>query len=85
MVRCAVLADQPAAVEAEDHREILKGYIVDDLVVGPLHECRIDVAEGDIAGSREARGKGHGMLFGDADVEGPFRHLGHHDIEGAAG
>ena len=31
-----------------------------------------------------ARGEGDGVLFGDADVEGPIRHGLHHELQGAS-
>ena len=46
---------------------------MDDLVVAALQEGRIDRAEGLHAVGGKAAGKGHGMLLGDADVEGAFR------------
>ena len=41
----SVLADQSGPVETEYHREFLQGYVVYNLVVGPLRKGRIDVAE----------------------------------------
>ena len=66
----AVGADQPGAVDREAHRQVLDRHVVDHLVVGALEEGRIDRAERPHALRGKARGKGHRVLFGDADVEG---------------
>ena len=42
MVRAAIVAHQPASVQEEAHGQILQGDVVDDLIVGPLQERRID-------------------------------------------
>ena len=65
----AVGADQPGAVDGEAHRQVLDRDVVHDLVVGALQEGRVDRAERLEALGGEARGEGHGVLLGDADVE----------------
>ena len=47
-----------------------KCHVVDDLVVAALQEGRVDGAERLHALGRHAGGEGHGVLFGDAHVEG---------------
>ena len=85
MVSGAVVADDAGAVETDDDGKVLEGYIVDDLVVGALHEGGVDVAERLHALGSETCGEGDSVLFGNANVEGTGGHLFHHDVEGAAG
>ena len=66
----AVGADQAGAVDRKAHRQALDRDVMDDLVVAALQEGRIDRAERLVAFGRKARGEGHRMLLGDADVEG---------------
>ena len=72
MVRRAVLPYQPRTVEAQDDRQVLEGDIMDDLIVGPLGEGRIDVAERLQAAGRQPRRKSHGVFLFDAHIEETF-------------
>ena len=63
----------PARSMREAHRQVLDGDVVDDLVIGALQEGRIDGAERPHALGGEAGREGHGVLFGDADVEAALR------------
>ena len=63
-------AHQARPVDGEAHRQLLDGDVVHHLVVAALQEGGIDGAERLHAVGREARGEGHRMLLGDADVEG---------------
>ena len=67
----AVRAHQPRAVQHEAHRQVLQRDVVDHLVVGALQEGGVDGAER-LDSPRVARpaAKRHGVLLGDADVEG---------------
>ena len=56
-----------------------------DLVVGALQEGRVDRAERLVAFGREAGREGHGVLLGDADVEGAVRELLAEQVEPGAG
>ena len=69
----AVGADEAGAIDGEAHRQALDRDVVHDLVVGALQEGRIDRGERLEALRRQARGEGHAMLLGDADVEGALR------------
>ena len=69
----AIGADQTGAVDRKADRQPLDGDIVHHLVVAALQEGRIDRAERLVAFRRHAGGEGHGMLFCDADIEGPLR------------
>ena len=68
-MRRAVGAHEAGAVEREAHGQVLDGDVVDDLVVAALQEGRVDRRERLDAVGREARGEGHRVLLGDADVE----------------
>ena len=52
------------------------------LIVGTLHEGRVDVAERNQALSGHPCGKGDRMLLGDAHVKGTVRHGRHHQVHG---
>ena len=54
------------------------------IVISPLHETRINVAERHHARSRQSGGESHGMSFGDTDVETTLRHLFHQNIHRTA-
>jgi hypothetical protein len=69
----AVGADQAAAVEREDDRQVLDRDVVDQLVVGALQEGRVDRDHRLHALAGEAGGEGDGVLLGDADVEVALR------------
>ena len=56
-----------------------------DLVVGALQEGRIDRGERLVAFGRKPGGEGHGMLLGDADIEGALREFLGEEIEPGAG
>ena len=66
----AVGADEAGAVEREAHRQALDRDVVHDLIVGALQEGRVDRGERLVAFGRKAGREGHGVLLGDADVEG---------------
>ena len=61
--------DKPAAIHAERDVEILQRDVVNDHVVGALHEGRVDRQERLEALRREAAGEERGVFLGDADVE----------------
>ena len=69
MVRAAVVAGEPGAVDGEDDRQALQADVVDDLVVGALEEGRVDADDRAHALGGETGGEGDGVLLGDADVE----------------
>ncbi len=68
----AVGADQPGAVEGEQHVEVLQGDVMDELVVAALQEGRVDGDHGLEAFAGLPRREGDGMLFGDGDVKVTF-------------
>ena len=72
----AVVAAQSGAVHAEGDIEVLQRHVVDDHVIGALHESRIDGQERLEPLHGEAAGEKRGVFLGDADVEilvGMFR------------
>jgi hypothetical protein len=84
VVRGSIGTGQSAAIQAEDHMQVLQGHIMHHLIVGALHERAVDVAERHHALGGHARGEGDRVLFGDAHVEGAVRHGLHHDVERGA-
>ena len=68
-VRGAIGADHAAAVDREQHVQVLQRHVVDELVVGALQEARIDGHDrlGPFAG--HAGGQRDRMLLGDGGVE----------------
>ena len=64
---------------------MLERHVVDYVIVGPLHERRINIAERDHAGRSQPGRERDGMSLGYADVEATLRHLGHHPIQRASG
>ena len=67
---CPVRADKTGAVDGKAHRQFLDRHVMHHLVIGALQEGRIDGAERLVAFACKPRGKGDGMLFGNADIEG---------------
>lgn len=84
VMRRSVLTHQTAPVKTHDHRKALDRHVMNHIVISPLHETRIDVAERHHARSRQSGGESHGMSFGDTDVETTLRHLFHQNIHRAA-
>ena len=83
-MRGPVGADQAGAVEREAHGQALDGHVVHHLVVGALQEGRIDGRERLEAFRGQARGEGHAVLLGDADVEGALGELLGEQVEPGA-
>src|SRR5204862_3802691 len=69
----AVLSDKAGPVNREANGQLLDRDVMYDLVVAALQESRVDRGERLHAFGGEARGKGHRMLLGDADIEGALR------------
>ena len=65
----AIGTHQTGTVQRKHDRQVLQGHVVDELVVGALQEGRIDCHHGLQALAGQARGKGHGVLFGNTHVE----------------
>ena len=71
----AVGPDHAAAIDREQHVEVLQRDVVDQLVVGALQEGRIDRHHRLGAFAGHARGQGHRVLFGDGGVEIALRDI----------
>ena len=84
MVRGTVCTHQTTAIQTEHHVQILDGHVMDDLVVRPLHEARVNVAEGHEATGGHARAERHSVLLGNAHVKRPVGHLLHHVLQAAS-
>ncbi len=69
VVRGAVVGRKPGAIHAEDHGQILQRDVMDDGIVGTLQERRVNRHDRTKTLRRQAGGKQHRMLLGDADVE----------------
>ena len=67
----AVFANQSGAVETQNNWEILNRYVVDDIIMRPLHKRRIDIAERLQSVFCHPSGEGNRMSFGNADIEKP--------------
>ncbi len=68
VVRRTVLADESGTVEAEDHVQVLQRDVHDHLVVGTLHERRVDRDDRQKTADRQAGRHADGVLLGDTDV-----------------
>ena len=65
----AIGADQAGAIDGEQHRQLLQDDVVDQLVISALQERGIDRHHRLVALAGQTGRQGHGMLFGDADIE----------------
>ena len=81
MMRSTVLANQSCPVEAEHHRQVQDGRIVNDIVVCPLGKCAVDITERQQTVLGHSCRECHGMSFRDTHIEGAVGHLLHHDIQ----
>ena len=75
-----VFANQSGAVEAQNNREILNRYVVDDIIMRPLHKRRIDIAEWLQSVFCHPTGESNRMSFGDAYIKRTFGHFLHQYI-----
>ena len=73
MVGRAVGSDKPRPVKHHHHMQVLQGDVVHDLVVGALHEARINRDHRHHAVAGKARGKRERMFFGNAHVNHAIR------------
>ena len=71
VVRGAVVAGEASAIHAEGDIEILQRDVVNDHVVGALHEGAVNRNEGFHSLRGEAAGEKRGVFLGDADIEKP--------------
>ena len=69
MMRLTVRADEPRAVDAEEHGQVLQAHVVQHLVERALEEGGVQADDGAHAALRHARSHRDGVLLADADVE----------------
>ena len=69
----SVASDQACPVYRKHDRKILKRYIMDQLVIGPLKEGRVYRKYRLHSSCRKACRKGHPMLLGDSHIKKPVR------------
>ena len=69
LVGLAVCPHQSRPIHGKENRQAREADIVDNLIVGPLQESGVDSHHGTIAGAGHSRGKGDGMLLGDAHIK----------------
>ena len=65
----SVLSDESRPVYGEDHRKVLHGHIVDELVHPPLKKCRVYEDHGKKAPCGHPRRHGDHVSFGDPHIE----------------
>ena len=65
----SVIAGEAAAVHAKPNGKPLQCHVMDDHVIGALHEGRVNRKERAEALGGEAAGKKRGVFLGDADIE----------------
>ena len=68
VVRRAIARRDARAVHAEGDRQALQADVMDDHVVGALHESRVDRADWAKVAGGDAGGEERGVLLGDTDV-----------------
>ena len=79
----SICTNETSTVETEDHMQVLDGHVVNHLVIGPLHEARVDVAKRNKTTRGHSCAEGYGVLFSNADIEGPVGHFFHHVFQAA--
>lgn len=72
LMRLAVCADDPGAVDSKQHRQLLDSHIVDHLIVGSLQEGGVDRHHRLVVANRQPGGEGDRMLLGNGDVKVPI-------------
>ena len=68
-----VVSDEAGAVDGQDHFLVLHRHVVDDLIIGPLQERRVDREDRDEPALGHTAGEGHREFLRDTDVEEPVR------------
>ena len=69
LVGGAIGTHNSGPIEHEGDGQLLDAHVVDQLVVGALQEGAVDRHHGAQALTGHARRHGHGVLFGDTDIE----------------
>ena len=69
------------AIQTKNNVQVLNRYIVNDLVVSPLHKTGINVAEWNFSLRSHAGTEGNGMLLCDTYVKGSIGHFLQHKLQ----
>ena len=85
MVCRSVFSHQSGAVQTKHDGEAEQGDVMDDIVVCPLHEGRVDIAERLHSLFGHTARESGGMPFGNTHIEGTVGHGVHQLVHGAAG
>ena len=73
VVRRAIVAHEPCAIEAKHHIGIRKGIIDYELVKRTLHERRVNAHDGLFPAKRQAARKRDGMFLGNTRINKSLR------------
>ena len=79
-----VFSHQSCPVETDHHGQVQYRHVVYDIVVCPLCESTVYIAERLQPVLCHSSGECHGVTLGDSHVEGSLRHLLHHDVQRAS-
>ena len=75
VVRRAIVAHEPRAIEAEHHIRVRKSVINYELVKRALHERRVDAYDGLFPAKCQAARKRHRVFFSDTRIDEALREL----------
>src|SRR5206468_4650071 len=64
-----VFSNEPRAIHRENHRQMLNGHIVNEVVVRALEKRRVDRAHRPDSAGGQASGEGYRVSLRDSDVE----------------
>ena len=81
VMRRSIIAGKPAAIHAEDDRQVLQANIVHDGIEGTLQESGVNGTERTEAHGGQAGGKDDAVLLGDAHIEIPARVMRTEEVE----
>ena len=81
MMRGAVVAREPGAIHAKQHRQLLQANVMHNGIEAPLQKCRVNGANRTESPGSHAGCEYHRMFLGDAHVEVAFGKLGPEQIE----
>ena len=83
-MRRAVVTYYSRTVDTQYHMQVLQRHIMNDVIVRPLQERRIDIAVRQHPRFRQTGAKSHGMSFGNSHIEHSVRQLFLHDTHATA-
>ena len=70
-MRLAIIAHDASAVDGENDRQILDADIVNELIIGPLQEGRVDCYNRNKPLGGQPSGERDSVLLANANVEDP--------------